>query len=188
MLGTGQFPGKAIRNSRALRSLAATLAICAALCAPASALAQERAPADPLRGIRGCAAIAQPEQRLACYDRESAAVLASVENGDIRLVERRDVERARRSLFGFTVPEGGLFGASAEMPDTLETTITGVRQTGPDAWAITVEEGSVWQISNAPSRFRAPRTGDRVVLKKAALGSVFIRVGGQLGVKGRRIG
>lgn len=173
---------------RPTRLRAAALTLCAAVLAPTSALAQERASADPLQGIRACTGIAEPDRRLACYDREAAAMVAAVERQDIRVVERREVERARRSLFGFTVPEGGLFGGDAEMPDTLETIITGVRQTGRDAWAITVEEGSVWQISNAPARFRAPEAGDKVVLKKAALGSVFIRVGGQLGVKGRRIG
>ena len=42
-------------------------------------------------------------------------------------------------------------------------------------------------MSNVPMRLRPPRVGDEVVFKKAALGSYFIRIAGQTGVKGRRI-
>ena len=52
---------------------------------------------------------------------------------------------------------------------------------------ITIAEGSKWQMSNVPMRLRTPREGDAVVFKKAALGSYFIRIAGQNGVKGRRI-
>lgn len=147
----------------------------------------QQAADDRLAPLRACAAIADPAQRLACYDREAGVVVAAVNTGDVRLVERREVEQTRRSLFGFTVPRLGIFGDDEEAPDTLETTITGVRSLGQDAWAIQVAEGSVWQITNAPSRLRTPKAGDAIVIKKAALGSFFIRIAGQTGVKGRRV-
>lgn len=162
------------------------------VCIGASALlllpaaAQTRDEANRLEQLRACAQIANNSERLACFDREAAAVLGALEAGDFQVLERREIERTRRSLFGFTLPKLDIFG-SDEAPDTLETTITGVRALGPDAWAIQVAEGSVWQITNAPSRLRAPKAGDIVVIKKAALGSFFIRVAGQLGVKGRRM-
>ena len=71
--------------------------------------------------------------------------------------------------------------------DLLETTITRVAPYGRSGYLITTEEGSVWQISNPPMRFNPPKSGQAVVFKRAALGSFFIRVNGQLGVKGVRI-
>ncbi len=56
-----------------------------------------------------------------------------------------------------------------------------------DRYRIKIEEGSVWQIDSAPSRLRMPRPGDEIVLKKASLGSFFIRIAGQIGVKGKRV-
>lgn len=152
---------------------------------PSPAAAQSAS--DRLSGLRSCTAVKPDAERLACYDREAAAVLSAAQTGEVRIVERQEIERTRRSLFGFSLPSIGLLGSDSEVPDTLETTITAVRSTGQDAWAIQVAEGSVWQITNAPSRFREPKVGDPIVLKRAALGSFFIRVGNQLGVKGRRI-
>lgn len=164
-----------------LRMLLAAAALVAA-----PALSAQQSSPDQLAALRGCVDVADDEARLACYDKEAQTVLAAVDTGDVRIIERQEVERTRRSLFGFTLPKLGIFDEE-EAPDTLETTITGVRSIGLDAWAIQVAEGSVWQITNAPTRLRAPKVGDAVVIRKASLGSFFIRIAGQLGVKGRRV-
>jgi hypothetical protein len=45
----------------------------------------------------------------------------------------------------------------------------------------------VWEINNAPARFRPIKAGDTVIFKEASLGFYFIRINGQMGVKGKRI-
>ena len=141
------------------------------------ALAQDDSPGY-LDRLATCRSIEEPDARLACYDREVGAV---------RLVDREEVRQTKRKLFGFTIPKG-LFGSDdKEDMDLLETTITRVAPYGRSGYLITTEEGSVWQISNPPMRFNPPKSGQAVVFKRAALGSFFIRVNGQLGVKGVRI-
>ena len=144
------------------------------------ALAQDDSPGY-LDRLATCRSIEEPDARLACYDREVGAVVAASEEGEVRLVDREEVRQTKRKLFGFTIPKG-LFGSDdKEDMDLLETTLTRV------GYLITTEEGSVWQISNPPMRFNPPKSGQAVVFKRAALGSFFIRVNGQLGVKGVRI-
>ncbi|MDC0887384.1 hypothetical protein OAS19_06310 [Altererythrobacter sp.] len=159
---------------------AATLAPVAAQDAAGSAADRQ------LSALKECREIAEPSARLACFDREVGVVIAATEAGSLQVVDKQEVEETKRSLFGFSLPKLRIFGDDDEELTMLETTITRVRQTERDSWLFTTEEGSRWQIKDAPMRFRAPKSGQTVVFKKAALGSYFIRVNGQIGVKGRR--
>lgn len=168
----------------------------AALAAPASA--QESATPVPLSAVSQCRAIQPDAERLACFDREVAALEDAVRRKDVRLISRADLERTRRGLFGFSLPRIGLFGGGRDETDDepdelaelemLTSTITEVRATGPDSWLFRIADGrALWQISNAPSRLRPPQPGQPVVFQRATLGSYFIRLNGQIGVKGRRV-
>jgi len=163
----------------------ALLCIAGALATPA--IAQD-APEGYLERLSQCREIAEPEARLACYDREVGNVVAASEQGDVKMVTREDVRETRRKLFGFAIPDN-LFGGGSEDEaiDTLQTTITRVQPFGRKGYLITTQEGSVWRISNPPLRFAPPKAGQEVEFKTAALGSFFIRVNGQLGVKGVRV-
>ena len=78
-------------------------------------------------------------------------------------------------------------GEDKEASELLETTITSVRYLSAKKIRFTTEEGATWEITSAPRRLRTVKAGHSVVFKKAALGSFFIRVNGQMGVKGKRI-
>lgn len=171
--------------------------VLAAIAAPANA--QEAAPTSPLAALSQCRAIAAQADRLACFDREVAALDEAVGREDVRIVSRQDLERTRRGLFGFTFPRIGLFGGGRDASDndqdddlagleTLTSTVTEVRATGPDSWLFRIADGqALWQITNAPSRLHPPQAGQPVVFQRAALGSFFIRLNGQIGVKGKRV-
>ena len=162
----------------------------AALATPAFAQTDGAGDETPgyLERLSDCRAIVEPDQRLACYDREVGAVVAASEQGDVRIIDREDVRQTKRRLFGFTIPDN-LFGGrdDDEKLDTLQTTITQVRPSGRRGYLITTAEGSVWRISSAPMRLAPPKAGQSVEFKSAAMGSYFIRVNGQLGVKGVRV-
>lgn len=161
---------------------------------PASALAQDDDAGDTpnqFDAMTACRDIADDSARLACYDNAIASVVAATESGELQIVDRDDVRKTRRRLFGFSLPDIGLFGGGDDEDDELdmlETTVTSVRQLRRDAWVFQTEEGAVWQINDAPMRLRGPQVGQTVVFKKASFGSYFIRINGQIGVKGRRIG
>jgi len=144
-----------------------------------------------LDGLRGCRAVSSVPDRAACYDAKVGAFLGAVDSGEVKLVDREEVRRTRRQLFGIPVPDLGIFKGDAEtekeFTDTFETTIASGRQTGPAQWRFTTAEGAVWEINNPPRKIKPIAAGDKVVFKKATLGYYFIRINGQLGVKGRRI-
>lgn len=142
---------------------------------------------DTIDQLKTCRAIPDPDQRLACYDREVGAVIAATEEGTLQVVDKADVEETKRGLFGFSLPKIKLFGGDENELTELETTITDVRREGRESWIFTTQEGSVWRIAETKLGWRPPQEGQSVVFKKAAMGSYFIRVNGQIGVKGKRI-
>lgn len=175
-------------HARVAIGLIATVGLCVSANS-ANARDADASPSDHLAPLRACQAQTDPGQRLACYDAAAATVLSQADKGDLRIVDAAEIKRTRRGLFGFALPDLGIFGGGDDEPDMdmLETTITSVRYTAPDAFQFKTPEGATWQVSNAPARQRQVHAGDAVVLKKAAMGSYFIRIAGQIGIKGRRI-
>ena len=171
-----------------MRHLARGPAIAAGLLAfaiatPASAQQAD----DALAPLRSCAAIAADAERLACYDAAARALTGAADTGDVQLVDRADLEKTQRNLFGFNVPDVPIFRQDGVKLEKLQTTVTAARKTGRETYRFATEEGAVWEVRSPPARFIPPRAGDPVEIEKASLGSYWIRVKGALGVKGRRV-
>ena len=185
---------KQMMDRRQLRACARMVAASVAFSVGAAALAQQPADGtgdvDYLDQLKTCQQIADAEERLACYDSKVGAMVSANAAGDVRLVDREDVRRTRRQLFGFTVPQLDILEGDKqdkEASELFQTRITGARQVSSATWRFTTEEGAVWEINRPPRRLAAIKAGDEVEFKKAALGTYFIRINGQMGVKGRRV-
>ncbi|MCP5384290.1 MAG: hypothetical protein H6920_07185 [Sphingomonadaceae bacterium] len=158
-----------------------------------STLAQEQpstaAETNYLESLKACQNITSDAERLECYDEAVGRVVTASDEGEVRLVDRDDVEKTRRGLFGFTLPKLRLFGDGEEGEmDLLESKVTRVISVRGDTVVFEIEEGSVWRMTDAPARvIRRLEVGAPVVFKKAALGTYFIRVDGLTGIKGKRI-
>ena len=170
------------------------IAICAGAALtylPAPAAAQKGEQTDPLDPLRACQAQSDPAARLACYDAAVAGIVAASDQGELRIVDAEAVRETRRGLFGFSLPDFGLFGGDddkKEELDLLESTVTSVRYLTPNSFVFRIAEGeALWQVSDAPRRLLRVESGNPVVIERAALGSYFIRFDGQNGVKGRRV-
>lgn len=159
---------------------------------------QDKSAPDYVSALRACDQESDRARKLECLERASGALVAAVDSGELRVVDRKEREKQRRGLFGFNL--GNIFGGGdddaknpgkaelAEM-ETLTSTITEVRQIGRKTYVLRIAEANaLWEINEAPSRFIMPKVGETVEFKKAAMGSYFIRVGKQIGVKGKRIG
>ncbi|MGV2495453.1 hypothetical protein [Pelagerythrobacter aerophilus] len=129
--------------------------------------------------------------RLACYDAAVKDIVAASDQGELRVIDAEAVRKTRRGLFGFSLPDLGIFGGDdgeKDELDRLETTVSSVRYLTPNSFVFRIAEGdALWQVSDAPRRLLRVESGDPVVIEKAALGSYFIRFDGQNGVKGRRV-
>lgn len=173
-----------------LHALLAT-ALAASLPVTAQAKGKSAAPRqDFVASLKACREIADPAERLACYDIKTIDIVSAAEAGDVRIIDREDLRQTRRQLFGFTLPDVGLLkddGQDMGSGELMETSIVSGRRLGSRNWRFATVEGAVWEISNAPARLAPIKGGEKVEFKKAALGYFFIRINGQLGVKGRRV-
>lgn len=190
MIGSRKPRRLASRNLwRAGAATGLTLACAAAVVAQQTGWPGSAALVDSLKG---CRTIAAAEARAACYDSHVGTLIGAVEAGDVRLVDREEVRKTRRQLFGLALPETELLKPDekekAEEADALfETTVASARQTAPATWRFTTAEGAVWEINSPTRKIKPIVAGDKVTFKKASLGYYFIRINGQIGVKGRRI-
>ena len=71
--------------------------------------AQEREPragsSQPLfDAVLACRSETDPQARLQCFDRTSGALATAAQSGAVVVVDREEVRRTRRSLFGFSLP------------------------------------------------------------------------------------
>ena len=143
-----------------------------------------------LAALSACRSLADDRARLACFDRETASLVQSVERRETLVLDRDEVNRTRRSLFGFTSPKGPLFPSddkAAEPEFTqIEAPIQTVRSTGYGRFRFSLEDGAEWQTTEGINAF--PKPGQKVLIRKGMMGSYFIRFEGARAVKGMRVG
>jgi hypothetical protein len=166
------------------------LALAAALLAAGPANAK-RAPDTgtpaQVQHLLACRTITAADQRLACYDRETAAMSKAIETKDLVMLDKEKARAAGRSLFGFSVPNfGGLFGSNGDISQ-IEGTIKSAAHNSDGGWLITLDDGSVWTQTDDWPGLDA-RAGKKVTVKRGVLGSYWLSIPGQNGIKVKRIG
>jgi hypothetical protein len=138
-----------------------------------------------LSAVTQCRAVADPAARLACFDRSVAALDTAETNKVVVVIDQQQVRETRRGLFGVSLPNTGLFGNGNDLPQ-IETTLTSASVDDSGRWSFVLADGVRWTQTDDYIIARRPRTGDKVIIKRAALGSFRLSVGGQPGVKARR--
>ena len=151
-------------------------------------------PAKPVTALQACRTLADATARLACYDRAVDALAAATASGDVVVVERTEVRKARKGLFGFTLPRiGFLTGKPDNAEDAadakeLATVITASRSIGNGKWRFTVEGGALWETIEANMGFNDPLPGRKVLIERGSLGAFFATVEKGRRVQAKRIG
>ena len=146
-----------------------------------------------IESIKACQAQSDPAARLACFDAAAASIVGASDAGELRIVDREEVRKTRRKLFGFSLPDFGIFGKrdkdgeDEDKIDEIETTIADVSGSFSTGYTIRTTEGAVWRIDKVPGRLLRPKPGDKMLIKNAALTAYFIRINNQGGVKGTRV-
>jgi hypothetical protein len=187
--GSTRIPTCVLTCAGSLIGLAVSATMLAASLPAAAKEKNEIAEQGLVKQLENCLSVSDDKARLQCYDAQVAALVTAQNSGDVQVLKREDITRTKRQLFGFNMPKIGLFADGADQgdSDTLETTITSVRYNPAGAITFTTPEGASWEILQAPRRLARVQAGDRVEFKRASLGSYFVRINGQIGVKGRRI-
>jgi hypothetical protein len=146
-------------------------------------------PPQAYRDLVGCRAVAEPQARLACYDRQVAQIEQATAAGDVVIADRAAVRQARMGLFGFRLPSLNIFGGGDDRdePNELETTITSVSHLGYGALRLTLADGAVWEQTDSETLGLAPKSGSRIRIRPGALGAYRANIDGQPAIKVRRV-
>lgn len=143
--------------------------------------------------IDRCRQIADPTQRLACYDSAANALVSATSSGAISIVDRNEVRQVRRSLFGFSLPKVPFFSGDTttnEAQEKLDSTITSVHQLNNGHYEIVIADNhAVWETTESGGiSWDPPHVGQKIEILRGALGNYFLRIDGQIGVRGKRVG
>jgi hypothetical protein len=148
-----------------------------------------------LQSLYDCRSIADPADRLACFERQTAALEAAETSRDVRIVSRNELRRAQRGLFGLSLPNlGDLFGGRdddedrAPDPDVIQEITAAITEVGRDSsgkLVLVLDNGQRW-IQTDTGGGRSPRTGQNVTIRRASLGGFMASVEGRAGFRVRR--
>ena len=171
-----------------LRSiLVLSLALAAA---PASAQRRgEGPPPQALTRVFDCRQVQAAEERLACYDRQVAALEAAATSREVVAYDREQIRRTRRSLFGIALPDLSIFGGGDDEDGVtqIESTIRGLRQDPYGKYTFTLEDGARWVQVDSRDMRMPPRVGQPIRIRRAMMGSYLANVGTQTAIRVRRV-
>jgi hypothetical protein len=156
-----------------------SVAIGAALAtSPAVAKDKPQPPPPGFTRLVACQNVRDSVQRLACYDREVAGLSKANATGDLVVMDRQQVRKTRRSLFGLALPDLGVFGDNASIGEAaqLETTIKTVQQRGDGKWLFDLAEGGRWVQLDSNEFIMDPAAGQKVRIRRASMGSYLMNV------------
>lgn len=131
-----------------------------------------------LAGSHACAGVPDPVERLACYDAafppgadaQSARDKALLDFGLNKVQLRvRDPERMRDLS-----------------PDQIEATVTRVGYRATGERLVTLDSGQVWLLTEVTSKGPLA-SGDRVVIREAALGTYMLLTPKRIPLRARRL-
>lgn len=138
-----------------------------------------------------CRTIADGTQRLACFDRTSTALASARDAGDLVVLDREGMRKAKRAVFGFSLPRIRLFGDGQEAraePEVkeIDSTLASVGSAGYGLHRLTLADDTQWQTTEARTGF-LPRSGQPIRIEAGLLGSYNATIGGKRSVKVKRV-
>lgn len=137
-----------------------------------------------------CRDVQESAARLACYDRAVADLQTATQNHQVVMVDREHITKTKRKLFGLPLPDINLFGGKddeGEQIDKVEGVVASAYTDQDNRWRVSLQDGALWQQIDDRMVAIGPRSGDPVVVTKAALGSYMMRIKNRPGIRVRRI-
>ena len=147
-----------------------------------------RAKSGTLIGQLGdCRAIRADADRLACFDRAVGAVVEAQRKSDIVILDRGEVRKAKRSLFGFSLPSIALFGSGKD-DEPMKQLVGTIRTSTPLPGGLIrfeLDDGGLWETTEQV--MLAPRRGDVLTIRAGTLGSYIATSPGRRSARVRRL-
>jgi hypothetical protein len=179
-----QSPG---RNWKRIRHISAALLAAGAVSTPGASYAQDSR-------LAACLAIPEMAARVACYDaiaRDDAARGATPrQQPNPRVQSRAPVATPAnpREEFGLNAAERESRRPTEQQQlERLTFRVASARPVSAGYWQFTMDDGSVWQLTEVRRAFRPAKPGSTVEVRRAALGSYFLLTGGQEAMRVKRL-
>lgn len=143
-----------------------------------------------------CRSMTDDKQRLACFDRQVGAMETAAQRDEVVVLDKGELNKTRKTLFGFSFPKLPFLGggddddraqAQEEGFDHIVAKIASVRNLGYGKWQIGLEDGAQWATTEAITN-GAPKPGQSIEIKRAAMGSFMSKIEGGRAVRIKRIG
>jgi hypothetical protein len=170
-----------------LRPALALAAVAGLTLAAPNAQAADAPSAAAFQAVLDCRKVADPTQRLACYDAAAAKMGEAETRGDIVVIDRAQASAAHREAFGLHMPSLDFVtkALKPEEVDSIQGVVKAARADVNGKWAFVLEDGAHWQQISGNLR-RDPRAGSKVEIRKGSLGSYLMNVDGQPSIKVHR--
>lgn len=151
--------------------------------------------------LLACLDVPDAGARLACFETQARSLKEATAKRDVIVIDQADIQKTKRSLFGFTLPHIALFDTpaatsrdkgkdkKAEEPnvDRLETTVKQAFRGGNGLWTLVLEDDARWQQIEAGRESDEPRAGMKIDIRKATMGSYFAKIGSSIYMRIRRV-
>jgi hypothetical protein len=140
-----------------------------------------------LNQLTACRQVTPDAERLACYDRQVAALEAAEASREIAVVDRQQIRRTRRSLFGLTLPDLGIFGGDRDEGDDgaavneINSTIQAIGTGADGRTTYRLQDNSVWVQTEGRAGF--PRSGEAIRIRRGPLGSYLANIAGRPAIR-----
>lgn len=162
------------------------------LAATATAQRAPTAGSPMVDALDRCRTITEAAARLACFDRTAADLVTAARSGDVSMVDRAQMRQARRSLFGFSTPKLPFFTDNRpgdDPPDELHSTVKSARALGYGKFRVQIADGDAfWETTEDNGAINAPKVGQKLDIRRGALGSFTLRFAGERWVRAKRVG
>jgi hypothetical protein len=145
-------------------------------------------PSPPiLTELSKCRNLTQNDARLRCYDAAADALARATSSGSLIVVDKDDLRRTRRSLFGLSLPKLPFFTGDRSGEDEVDEIVKSARVGRDDKWLVELESGGTWQTTETETRQSPPKAGDSIKIRRASLGGFMLSVEGRRSVRAMRL-
>ncbi|MDB5468532.1 MAG: hypothetical protein JWR84_92 [Caulobacter sp.] len=143
--------------------------------------------AGALKAVVDCRVVADPGERLACFDKAAAALDAAEAKGDVVVVDRGQMREARKAAFGFNfqMPSFMTQGVKEEELTRMDTTVASARQDPHGKWIVKLADGATWNQIDTEKVRKIP-AGAPVTIRAASMGSYLLNVKGYGSFRAKR--
>ncbi|MBB3983093.1 hypothetical protein GGR44_002773 [Sphingobium fontiphilum] len=173
---------------------AAAMSICLLAAQAQAAPGKQQPRPEIFTNLLNCRSIADDSQRLACFDRQVGAIEAAAQRDEVVVLDKSELKKTRKTLFGFSFPKLPFLGDSdgdrdeareEEGVSHIEEKIVSLRHLGYGKWQIGLDDAQ-WATTEAITG-REPEVGQMIEIRRGAMGGFRGKIAGGRPVRMKRI-